>query len=123
MRDLFDSSTLENLDAWNELQRKLKSLTDELLLYGYNVDETEEPKLPTISQQPDEEVCNFVNRVLDAVLCNRHAKSERELRLRIGTYKKGKSKPRPEFLCVLLAKDKPLLEWHELLIHDQLRRK
>jgi hypothetical protein len=123
MKNLFDSSTLESPAAWNKLQCNLKSLTDKLQPYGENVDETEEPNLPTTSQEPDEEVCNFVNRVFDAVLCNCHAKTERERRLRIGTYKKGKSKPRPESLYVLLAQDKPLLQWHELLIHDQPLRK
>ncbi|KAH7022272.1 hypothetical protein EDB80DRAFT_4793 [Ilyonectria destructans] len=121
-RDLFDSSNLESLAAWNKLQRNLESLTDELQSYGDNVDETEEPNMPTTSQEPEEEVCNFVNRVFNAVLCRCHTKSERDLRLRIGTYKKGKSKPISESLCVLLAQDKSLL-WHELLIHDQPKPK
>ncbi|RMJ18506.1 hypothetical protein CDV36_001784 [Fusarium kuroshium] len=121
MEDLFDPSTLGNPAAWNRLQRNLKSFTDQLQSHGDNVDETEELGFSTT--EPDEEVCNFVNRVLDAVHCNCHAKSQREIRLRIGTYKKGKSKPRPESLSVLLAREKPLLRWHELHIHDQPQRK
>ncbi|RSL95725.1 hypothetical protein CEP52_011907 [Fusarium oligoseptatum] len=121
MEDLFDPSTLGNPAAWNRLQRNLKSLTDQLQSHGDNVDETEELGFPTT--EPNEEACNFVNRALDAVHCNCHAKSQHEIRLRIGTYKKGKSKPKPESLSVLLAREKPLLQWHELLIHDQPQRK
>ncbi|KAK6443771.1 hypothetical protein FP744_10000019 [Trichoderma asperellum] len=121
-RDFFDTSTWKDLDSWDKLHGSLKSLTDELLLYGDNMDEVEESKFPKAPQEPIEEMHNFINRALDAVLCRSHNKSERELMLLVGTYKKRKSRPEPKCLCILVAQDKSFLKWHELLVHDQTRR-
>jgi hypothetical protein len=110
------------LHSWDKLERNLERLVDELQLYGHNVDVREESKVHMMSQEPDEEVYAFVNRALDSALCRCDTNSDCELRLWIGSYKKGRIKPKPECLCLLVAQDESLRQWHELLIHDPPRR-
>lgn len=69
-----------------------------------------------------EETADFVSRLLQAVTCRCDINSNRELRLRIGVYKQGKTKPTPRSLCILLAHDESSSKWHELLIHDRIRK-
>jgi hypothetical protein len=90
-------------------------LTDRLQEHGDIVDDLEDTKLPKFWQPPGDDIYSFVDKVVGAALCSCGKHSGRNVRLRIGTYRRGLLRPKPESLCVLLGWN---TEWQELLVHN-----
>ncbi|KAI1085197.1 peptidase S8/S53 domain-containing protein [Whalleya microplaca] len=120
---LFHPAAWEDWQCWDKLRCRLEELTDDLQRHGNNVDETIEIKLFPILREPDDDVYALIGGVVGAIMpCKCHPGSEQALRVRMGTYKEGKPKPKPKSLCVLLAEDESLRQWHEIVIHGESRR-
>jgi hypothetical protein len=105
--------------VWDQLQRSLEELSDELQQFGEDILDIEKPQLPTTSPDAAAELRQFAERIFYALSCNKClTKSPREVRLKIGTYRKGEQSQGSNYLCTLLARDSSQFSWHEVLIHD-----
>ncbi|KAH0526240.1 hypothetical protein TsFJ059_009590 [Trichoderma semiorbis] len=116
--------------AWGSLQDALERLSDELQQFGDDVPSIDRPQPPMTSLEPSGELVAFADRVFSSVhvTCNRCGGApQREVRLRIGTYRRGKRRQDQEVNClsILLAPDAAEHNWHEISVHDiqQPRRK
>jgi hypothetical protein len=105
--------------AWDQLQRSLEEFSDELQQFGEDVPGIEKPQISTTSPHAAGELRAFAERVLSALSCTMcGTKSQCEVRLKIGTYRKGEQGHGTNCLCILLARDSHQHSWHEVLIHD-----
>ena len=106
--------------AWDQLERRLGELSDELQRFGDD--------MPVVSERPHslitspyaaEELRLFAERIYTTLSCTKcETKSQREMRLKIGTYKKVEQYQGTTCLYTLLAQESSPHEWHEVLIHD-----
>ncbi|KAL0931584.1 uncharacterized protein CTRU02_214319 [Colletotrichum truncatum] len=112
------SFSLSNaVSCWYNLQLTMERLTDEFERDNHMTDEIENLKISKDLQAPDEDSCQFLDKVFSAAQCTCHGSAERDLRLRLGTYRRRGKKPNLTSLCILLGRDietGPLMRWHEL---------
>jgi hypothetical protein len=116
---------MKSAEYWENLRTTFKELT-ELEVYGADIEDP--PALANLvdkahSEEPDKASYDFLERALGAVICCCDPTTRRELRVRLGKYKKERFAARTESLCLLLAQNDPSLGWHEVHVHNQLPRK
>lgn len=109
--------------AWDYLQDALEKLSDELQRFGDDVPSIDRPQPPTTSLDVSGEFVAFADRVFSSVhiTCNRcRSAPQREVRLRIGTFRRGRRLEDQGVNClsILLAPDAAELRWHEVSIHN-----
>lgn len=109
--------------AWDYLQDALEKLSDELQRFRDDVPSIDRPQPPMTSLEPSGELVAFADRVFSSVhvACNKCGSApQREVRLRIGTFGRGKRREDEGVNClsILLAPDATTHNWHELSVHD-----
>lgn len=105
--------------AWDQLQRSLEELSDEFQQFGDDVPGAEGNKLPKSSPDAAGELRALAEHVFTQLSCRRCGnKAQRDIRLKIGSYRKGLRCQGTKCLCLLLARDSPYHGWHEMLIHN-----
>lgn len=115
--DFGSQSALENL---YDLQSQMNTLTFEYEQQNSILDE--EIQAQEIREKPippDDDACQFVDKAFSAALCTCSHNTQQHIRLRLGTHKALKTKPKPTSLCVLISRggtQESLPRWHEVEI-------
>ncbi|UKZ79370.1 hypothetical protein TrVFT333_007121 [Trichoderma virens FT-333] len=105
--------------AWDHLQDAFKKLLKQFELQDELSNDRPQP--PMTSPEASGELIAFADHVFSKLhkTCNMcDGAPKREVRLRIGTYRRGKQGQGVKCLCILLAPDDAQHIWHDVSVHD-----
>jgi hypothetical protein len=115
---LYDDLASLSTTAWRDFSQTLAVLTSQLQKGG--LDSGDDQALPapksSDSSRPDWDFKDFVSDAFTAMACICHKQPGREIRFRLGTYKKPNGSGAVSHVTVL-ARDRPVEEWTEMRLH------
>ena len=116
VQNLFEHLASRDKVVWGRLQVTLAGITKRL--ENYKSEDWEPDDYPIRLSNPHASMSSFVERASTAVSCKHPINFQRDLMLRLGTYREDRGSE-AEALCFLLSQTDHILRWREVHVHHQ----
>jgi hypothetical protein len=118
---ILDIASMSTASAWKDFNRELSIIADELQWQSFDASWSFTDTMSSRLQPPNEHVYHFIQNSFDAIACRCGAIPQRQLGLRLGTYKRKSSGDDRQIFCTFIARDETAHDWSEVRLlkrHD-----